>query len=147
MDKFMFSGAVSIIHLNTRKEGEEDNKVLAADVKLKAIVGNGILAFFEPMLLEALFLEGGAVRNVMMGPVQFLHKLEHYRLETFGSTFYGVSVGKFSLLPQDINQIELTFSVSFKPSGDEVARLAEYLQDMVEIRLEPENEELELDGK
>lgn len=144
MDKFKFKGLAEILHLNTRKEGPDDDKVLAADVKMTATVGREILNFFEPMLGDCMFIEGGAVRNPLMGPVQFHHQLEHYRLETFGSVFGGVTVKKFVLEPKDINQIILTFAVSFKPSGTEIARLAEYLQDAVKIDLEPENGELDL---
>jgi hypothetical protein len=146
MDKFKFKGGVEILHLNTRKEGPEEDKVLAVDVKMSAVMGRSVLDFFEPMLGSILFLDSGAVRNPMMGPIQFLNQLEHYRLETFGSSFVGVTVKKFVIEPKDINQIILTFAVSFKPSGVEVARLAEYLQDVVQIRLEPDNEELDLSG-
>lgn len=144
MNKFAFSGGVEILHLNTRKEGPDEDKVLAVDVKLKAIVGRAILEFFEPALGDCLFLEGGAVRNPMMGEVQFHNHLEHYRLAAFGGTFYGVQAKKFNIQPRDINEIVLTFSISFKPSADEVARLAEFLQDVVHIELSPETEELDL---
>ena len=33
MDKFKFKGLAEILHLNTRKEGPDDDKVLAADVR------------------------------------------------------------------------------------------------------------------
>lgn len=144
MDKFKYKGLVEILHLNTRKDGPEEDKVLAVDVKMTTTVSREILDFFEPALGECLFIEGGAVRNPLMGPVQFHNQLEHYRLETFGSTFFGVTIKKFVIEPKDINQIILTFAVSFKPSGTEVARLAEYLQDSVQISLEPENGELDL---
>ena len=42
--------------------------------------------------------------------------------------------------------VELGFQISFKPFGTEVARLAEYLQEAVEVRLEPSSEELDLGG-
>ena len=146
MSKFRFQGRASIAHLNTRKEGPDDEKELAVDVKLQALCGVDICAFFEPELAGFMFLEGGAVRNVMMGPISFTHEIEDYRLEAVGSTFNGVKVKKFTLEPMDGNQIRLTFSISFKPSGDEVARMAEYLQDEIEIDLNPSNEELDLGG-
>lgn len=34
MSKFRFQGRASILHLNTRKEGQDDDKELAVDVKL-----------------------------------------------------------------------------------------------------------------
>lgn len=144
MSKFRFVGDADILHLNTRKEGPDEDKVLAVDVKLQATVGPEICDFFEPALADFLFLDSGAVRNVLMGPTTFANELEHYRLEVAGSVHYGVKVKKFALEPKDGRQIGLTFQISFKPSGDEVAKLAEYLQDAIEIMLEPENEELDL---
>lgn len=146
MSKFRFQGRASILHLNTRKEGPDDYKELAVDVKLQALCGMDVTEYFEPELARFLFLEGGAVRNVMMGPISFSHELEDYRLEAVGSTFHGVKVKKFTLEPVDGSQIRLTFSISFKPSGDEVARMAEYLQDEIDIEVNPSSEELDLGG-
>ncbi len=142
MSKFRFQGRASITHLNTRKEGPDDDKELAVDVKLQALCPMTVADYFEPELNYLLFMEGGAVRNVMMGPVSFSHELEGYRLDAVGGTFHGVKVKKFTLEPVDGSQIRLTFSISFKPSGDEVARMAEYLQDEIEIALNPSTEEL-----
>jgi hypothetical protein len=146
MSKFkLHRTLVTIDHINARKEGPEDDKELAVDLKLSTMLGADVLDFFEPALVDALFL-GTAVRNPMMGPVTMKHELEHYRLEAMGSTHFGVRVKKFVMEPTDGLQVLLTFGVSFKPSGDEVARLAEYLQDGIEISLEPSDEELNLEG-
>lgn len=146
MSKFRFQGRASITHLNTRKEGPDDDKELAVDVKQQALCGVNVCDYFEPELAYFLFMEGGAVRNTMMGPIGFSNELEGYRLDAVGGTFYGVKVKKFSLEPVDGSQIRLTFSISFKPSGDEVARMAEYLQDEIDIELNPSREELDLGG-
>lgn len=146
MSKFRFHGRASIAHLNTRKEGPDDEKELAVDVKLQALCGVEVTGYFEQELAYFMFLEGGAVRNTMMGPINFSHELEGYRLDAVGGSFFGVKVKKFSLEPVDGNQIRLTFSISFKPSGDEVARMAEYLQDEIDIELNPSSEELDLGG-
>lgn len=140
--KFRFNGQAIILHLNTRKEGQEEDKELAVDVKMQAMCGVEVCEFFEPALPGFLFLEGGAVRNVMMGPISFTHELEYYRLEAVGTTFHGVKVKKFTLEPVDGSQIRLTFLISFKPSGDEVALMAECLQNEIEIEINPANEEL-----
>ena len=145
MSKFAYKGLVEILHLNTRKEGPDDEKILAAEVKLHAVMPREILDYFEPALGACLFLEGGAVRNLLMGPIQFHNELRHYRLSAVGGVFSGVTAKKFIVEPKDINQISLTFSVSFQPSGDEIARLAEFLLDAIEIDLAPENAELDLD--
>lgn len=146
MSKFAYKGLVEILHLNTRKEGPDDEKVLSADLKLHTVVPRSFLDFFEPTLGDCLFLDGGAVRNPLMGPIQFHNELRHYQLCAVGGKFNGVTAKKFTIEPKDINQISLTFSVSIQPSGDEFARLAEYLMDAIEIDLAPENGELDLKG-
>jgi hypothetical protein len=40
--KFQFSGKAEILHLNARKEGPDDDKQLAVDVKLRAVTAMAI---------------------------------------------------------------------------------------------------------
>lgn len=155
MIKFTYSGFVEVLHVNARKEGEEDNKELAVDLKLTTQCDRSILNYFDPAvedddgprLADALFLAGGAVRNVFLGPLQFSNVLEHYTLSVFGETIIGCRVKKFSLEPKDTNQIVMTFQVSFAPTGDLVAKIAEFLQEAIEIKLEPEDGDLFEDGQ
>ena len=147
MNKFALRNIqASVEHINARKEGPDDEKELAVDLKLSAVLDSDSLAFFEPALAEFLFM-GKAVRNTLIGPVTFKHELEHYRFEAVGSVHHGARVKKFVIEPKDGGQVLLTFGVSFKPSGDEVARLAEFLQDVIDISLEPSDQELDLEAQ
>ena len=69
--KFKFSGRGDITSLNTRKEGPEEDKVLAVDVKLSTVVHIYDVLCFEPAIKDFLFLDNGAVRNIMIGPISF----------------------------------------------------------------------------
>lgn len=142
--KFRFAGQAEILHINARKEGPDDDKQLAVDLKLSATATESALYYFDDQLALFLYTDIGAVRNTMLGPIPIKSELEEYRMEMMGSTHYGVKVKKFSLEPKDDRQVVITFQVSFKPSGDEVAQLAEYLQDAIDIVLEPANDELDL---
>ncbi len=144
MNKFDFRGDATLRHLNARKEGPEDETVFAVDLKFEAIVGASAIAAFEPALVEPLFHESGAVRNIQMGPVTFASSLRHYRLEALGSCFSEVELKKFTFQPKDGFQFVMTFGASFKPSGDEVARFAEYLAEPIDIDLSPADGELDL---
>ncbi|MGT2505716.1 DNA translocase FtsK [Cupriavidus basilensis] len=101
------------------------------------------MRFFDELLASFVFLSNGAVRNKIMGPITYGHELESYRLDMVGSTFTGVRVKKFSLEPKDGFKVWVTFSVSFKPSGDEVARVAEFLLDEIELSLMSGDNELD----
>lgn len=141
MEQFRFNGSAAITHLNTRKEGPDDYKVLAVDLKLQALVSIGVIDFFEPSL-RTLWLDSGAVTNAMINPITFAHELEHYRLDIASGSHFGCAVKKFSIEPRDGGKAMLCFQVSFKPSADEVAQLAEYLQDKISLSLEPESGDL-----
>lgn len=147
MDKFRFMGRATIQHLNTRKEGPEDAQELALDLKLKAIADHHVMRHFDEQLSDFVFLSNGAVRNKIMGPVTYGHELESYRLDMVDSTFFSVKVKKFSLEPMDRFKVAVTFSVSLKPSGDEVARIAEFLQDEIELCLVPSDNELDFGAR
>ncbi|MCH8180214.1 MAG: hypothetical protein IIA02_10590 [Proteobacteria bacterium] len=87
-----------------------------------------------------------AKRNLQLGPLTFGHEHDGYSLQACGSTHQGVKVKKFHLEILDGGHINLTFSVSFEPSGTEVATLAEYLADEIEIVLQSANQELDFEG-
>jgi len=142
--KFRFCGKAEILHLNARKEGPDGDKQLAVDVKLRAVTTMAVLYYFDDMLGQLFYTDIGAVRNTMIGPIPMKHELEDYRLEVMGGTHYGVKLKKFALEAMDDGMVSITFQASFKPSGDEVAQMAEYLQDEIDIYLEPANAELDL---
>lgn len=145
-EKFNFDGFASILHLNTRKEGDENAKELAVDLKMSAIIDAETIGQFDELLPAFLYTDAGAVRNVMLGAIPVKAEMEGYRLEAIGRSFYGVKVKKFSIEAMDDRRAALGFSISFKPNGNEVAQIAEFLQDEIRIRLEPANDELDLGG-
>ncbi len=140
--KFKFAGPAEILHINARKTGDKDDKVLAVDIKLRAKCPAAKMGFFEPELIGALWLDSGAARNIMLGPIPFLHELEHYSAEFLGHRIGGCTVKKFAIEAKDGREMLLTFQVSFEPSADEVAKLAEFLQEEITIALSPENGDL-----
>lgn len=56
MNKFTFDGLANIQHLNTRKQGPEDDKELAVDIKLTTRTSMEVCDFFDEQLAEFLFL-------------------------------------------------------------------------------------------
>lgn len=143
--QFLFAGRASIEHLNTRKVGEEDARELAVDVKFAIEMrASGLMFFHDASLLGALYLPGGAVRNVMLNPIGFANELEHYQITAVGSSFGGVKLKRFAIQAQDSYRLDVTFTASFMPSADEIARIAEYLDDEIDVVIAPENATLDL---
>jgi hypothetical protein len=148
MNKFRIIGTVSVKHINARKEGQDDDKKLAVDLKFGARVDERVFHFFNDCMPDALWLPGtGAVRNLSMGPIPFNTEHEGYRLECLGAVHNGVKVKKFSMAALDGRHIDLVFSVSFDPEGNDVAILAEHLQEDFQIILQPDTAELPFDGE
>lgn len=147
--KFKYKGKAEIRHLNTRKEGKDDSdKELACDVKLEmSKVPLAALLCFDEKLGEFLFLDGGAVRNIALGPIEVVSTLMNYMVGIAGKVHYGAEVKKITLYPRDGYVFNVTLSVSFKPSSNELSTIAEYLADEVDLELAPVDRELDLDGE
>lgn len=143
-DKFKLYGTAEVLHLNARKEGPDDDKQLAVDVKLRAVTDRQAIHFFDDQLAGVLYTDIGAVRNPLIGPIPMKNEIEDYRMEVAGSVHYGVRLKKFSIEVIDDNRVAICFQASFKPSGDEVATMAEYLHDEIDVVIEPANNELDL---
>ncbi|WP_278651935.1 DNA translocase FtsK [Pandoraea pnomenusa] len=142
MEKFQFNGKAVIQHLNTRKKGPDDEQELVLDLKLRAVTDYAVMGAFDEGLAAFVFFSNGAVRNKALGPITFTHELSDYRLEMDGSVFTAVRIKKFAIEPKDGFKVALTMLATFKPSPDEVARIAEFLQDDIDVLLSPQNGEL-----
>lgn len=138
MDKFEYKGKAEIKHLNVRKEGPDDEKVLAIDIKLQCTTSADMLDFFHEGIKAVLFTDAGAVKNLMLKPLEFMNTVMNCELGILGKSYGGVDVGKFQLKPKDGNQVAMSFSVSIQPSGDEVARISEFVMDEIDISILPQ---------
>lgn len=133
---FKVEGGATIKHLNVRKEGPEDEKILAVDVKLEIEkVGMLIVAYFDAALAAFLWVDVDkagtmlAVRNAFLQPVQYAHQIEGATVHINGRSFLGCEVKKFAINPRDGGLLDLTCSVTLYPTGYEVGDLAELVQD------------------
>lgn len=114
MDKFSYKGKAEIRHLNVRKEGPDEEKVLAIDIKFQCVTGADVLDFFHEGLKAVLFTDVGAVKNMMLKPLAFQNTVMNCDLEVIGQRFGGIEVSKFTLAPKDGNQVTMTFSSTLR---------------------------------
>jgi hypothetical protein len=140
MDKFEYKGKAEIRHLNVRKEGPDDEKALAVDVKMQCTTSAALLDFFHEGISDVLFTDADAVKNLLLKPLGFANTIMNCDVDILGERYSGVDVGKFSLEPKDGRQVVMTFSVSLQPHGDEVAKLAEFVMDEVDVHIRPQPE-------
>lgn len=141
----------SIKHLNIRKEGPEDDKVLAVDMKLEIVAAAGdVLPYFEHSLRGFLFNDSAnEVRFKRMGAVEWGGEMDNMEVELHGLEFLKVRLSKFRIEPRvekDEQMVYLTLSASFQPNGRDVAVLAELVQESAPIVVRPMNQQL-FDGK
>lgn len=137
---FKVSGNATIKHLNVRKEGPEDDKILAVDVKLEISgVDRRLCGYFDEAL-EAFLWRGDTnaliVRNMWLVPVAYGHEVKSANVQIAGVDFVGCEVKKFSIHPRDGGVMNLALSVSIYPSSNDVSKLAGFVQDEVSVSIE-----------
>jgi len=140
MDKFTYKGLAEIRHLNIRKEGPNDDKVLAVDIKFQCTAAATMFDFFDDGLASVLYTDVGAVKNLSIGPIVFTNMVTNCDLIVLKRTYPSIEVSKFALKPKDGYLVEMAFAISIQPTGDEVAQLSEFVLDEVEIEIRPQPE-------
>lgn len=137
---FKISGVATIKHLNVRKEGPEDEKILVVDVKLEfSKVDRRLCAYFDDAL-EAFLWRGDTnaliVRNGFLSPVAYSNQITSATVKIGLHEYVGCDVRKFSIVPADGGVMTLACSVSLYPSSPDVADLAKLVQDDDQVSIE-----------
>lgn len=131
--RFRLSTEATIKHLNVRKEGEEDDKQLAVDIKIDCDESALLCDFFDEKLQAFLFNDIGAASNVMLEAVRYSHAIQHIDVDFCGFEFRDCELKKFQIMPKDGNRINMVFSVTIMPRSDELAVIAEHLGEVVQF--------------
>lgn len=137
---FKVKGVATIKHLNVRKQGPEDEKVLAVDVKMEIKqVDRRLCAYFDEALEPFLWrgdTDAMIVRNIWLSPVIYGHEITGATVTIGNETFLGCDVKKFTLEPRDGGVMNLTLAVSLFPSSNEVSDLAKLVQEDAHVEIE-----------
>ena len=137
---FKVSGRANIKHLNVRKEGPDDEKILAVDIKLEIKgIDRRLCAYFDGAL-EGFLWRGNTnaliVRNAFMTPVAYSNCISDCRVEIGTGIYHGCDVKKFAIQPHDSGVITLTCAVTLQPTASEVSDLAKLVQDDADVFIE-----------
>jgi hypothetical protein len=137
---FKVSGMAAIKHLNVRKEGPEDEKILAVDVKLEfKNIDRRLCGYFDEAL-EAFLWRGNTdaliARNAYLCAVQFANEISSATVHIGSEYYVGCDVKKFALDPRDGGVMNLTCSVSLYPSNSDVSALAKLVQEDASVTIE-----------
>ena len=144
----------SLKHINARKEGSEDDKELAVDLKIEIDeAAVDVLPQFDPTLRGFMFNKD-AVRYPQMGAIKWSGEHVNMEIELCGFVFKEARISKFEIEPYieprgqdtddytDFQRIRLTLSCSFKPQGSEIASMAELLGEDTKISIRARQQEL-----
>lgn len=147
---FKVHGTATIKHLNVRKEGPEDDKELAIDLKVEfKRVDRRLCAYFDDAL-EGFLWRGNTdaliVRNAFLGPTAYLHTITGAEVTIGELNFLGCDVKKFTLSPQDGGVLTLACSISMLPSSADIAKLANWVLDEVSVSIEGPPDLFAVDG-
>ncbi len=117
---FKVSGRANVKHLNVRKEGPDDEKILAVDIKLEIKgIDRRLCAYFDDAL-EGFLWRGNCnaliVRNAFMAPAAYSNCISDCRVEIGAGIYHGCDVKKFAIQPHDGGVITLTCAVTLQPT-------------------------------
>lgn len=137
---FKVAGLATIKHLNVRKEGPEDEKILAVDVKLEIKgIDRRLCGYFDDAL-EAFLWRGNTdaliARNAFLAPVCYANEISSASVTIGNHSYSGCDVKKFAIEPRDGGVITLTCSVAVYPNSDDVSDLAKMVQDEAHVTIE-----------
>lgn len=139
-----FDSAVEILHLNTRKEGEEREK-LAIDVKVQTKVDAD---FIDELICGGTVTKGdahkafwtendhGEPRFLSIDEMKILRDIKSVSVTLFEREILGCKVGKFKFRPCAGHTASLTFSIQmYEPPGQIVELLASMLALEVPLKM------------
>lgn len=137
---FKVSGMATIKHLNVRKEGPDDEKILAVDVKLEfKNVDRRLCGYFDEAL-EAFLWRGDTnaliARNAFLSPVCYGNEIGSASVQIGGEHYSGCDAKKFAMEARDGGVMNLTCSVSLYPSSSDVSALAKLVQEDASVTIE-----------
>lgn len=140
-----------IEHLNVRKEGEEDDRELAIDVKASgaadAAVLNRLLGVGSDESIEHTFWDKDQRAKLLgLGECAVQGKVQNCNVQIGGLHIAGCDVGKFRFEVLDQHRIHLTCSISrTAPAAGVTEKLAGYTREQVLLIIEGPPE-LDLDN-
>jgi hypothetical protein len=137
---FKIDSLATIKALNIRKEGEDDEKIVAVDVKLEfKKVDRRLCAYFDSAIEEFLWrgeTDALMVRNAFLKPLAYVNSIKDATIVIGTHEYSGCDVGKFQIEPQDGGVITLTCSATVNPNEADIADLAKAVQDDTQVSIE-----------
>lgn len=137
---FKVSGMATIKHLNVRKEGPDDEKILAIDVKLEIKnVDRRLCSYFDEALESFLWrgeTDALIARNAFLSPVSYGNEISGASVKIGGESYAGCDAKKFAMEARDGGVMTLTCSVSLYPSSADVSALAKLVQEDASVTIE-----------
>ncbi len=143
---------MTLCHLNVRKEGPEEEKEVAIDIKLKGDVSSVVIEQLftlpgeEHKSLEKVFWlddEAACRRFETLGELKIERRFEAVSVTIQGLHLQACTVKKFSAYILDHGKAELTMSVSCpRPPSNAVGVLSEVLQEEVSVQAISEQPDL-----
>ena len=153
MNNLEIETLAQVIHLNARKEGPNENKVPALDVKMRGEIPIRTAALLMGVedhhsLQSALWdqtHEDVPRRFIMLDEIKLAGEVWGVLVEMMGMRIPNTKIKKFSLFPMDGMTIELCWQTSVtEPPSKLLPVLAEYLGEDIKVRLFKEQQELDL---
>lgn len=126
--QFKIDGKATILHLNVRKEGHEDDKIIAVDIKIDIQrIDRRLCAWFDEALESFLWrgdTESLVARNVYLDAVRYQNEIQGATVVLNGKAFSGCRISKFKIDPRDGGVMNIGCSVTAYPTSTALADIA-----------------------
>lgn len=137
---FNLDSLATIKSLNVRKEGPDDDKVVAVDVRLEFKKIDRRLCLYFDDAIEAFLWRGETdaliARNAFLKPLAYCNTLKGASVSIGTHEYRDCDVTKFSIEPQDGGVITLQCSVTVNPNEADIADLAKAVQDETRVSIQ-----------
>lgn len=140
----------SIDHLNIRKQGPEDDQVLAIDVKMSAEVdaqpfANALAPDQPDKFLDAFFDGDGEPRFLALSEIQTWVDFSDHKVKIGSLHPVICDVKKIRFRCRGDRVLDVAYSVSIEePSRSMIEYLAEQIRELVRVQINGQQEELDL---
>lgn len=147
---------VSVQKINARKEGKPEDKELAVDLTLELhALAKDVLPSFDPSLRSLLF-HHGHVRFAHIESIDWKGEMTNMGLDIFGFSFRSVRLSKFKIFPyihpkgsdtehfDDTHCAKIVLNAFIRPTGTEVATIAEMLGENTQANIYSRQQEMEV---
>lgn len=140
----ILTGLATVKHVNLRKEGPQENQVLACDLKIQTTQSAEVLAYFHSTLRNLLFTADGNPQIPNLKPIALEGSIRNLEaVLDIKFVLLACEASKFTFQPINGERVIMNLSLTYCPQAHEVSRTAELINRDIQILIKSQPSLLE----